>query len=118
MSRRWAAAPYDRRQQSLMAPTMDDMIPADHEIRVFDGVFQSLDWSSWEREYEGARERLPVHPRLLSGCILYGLQCGVRYLRELEDACRHRIDFIWFLEGQRPDHSTFDKFQDRFGGAD
>jgi hypothetical protein len=39
---------------------------------------------------------------------------GIRSSRELEDATRHRLDFIWFVEGRTVDHSTFAAFRVAF----
>jgi len=51
----------------------------------------------------------------LAGAILYGLTVGVRTSRKLEDACRHRVDFMWLVEGRTIDHSTFAGFRKDFG---
>jgi len=51
----------------------------------------------------------------LAGGILYGLSLGVRSSRKLEDACCNRLDFIWVMEGRKPDHATFCQFRTRFG---
>ena len=41
---RWATAPIDRRQVTLFAPTLDDMIAADHPVRLFDELLSVMDW--------------------------------------------------------------------------
>jgi transposase len=111
----WAEAPLDRQRVPLFARTLDATIADDDCVRLFDDVLSAVDWSAWEAEY-GARERgqPPIHPRHLAAAILYGLYRGIRSSRKLEEACYYRFDFIWLLEGRRPDHSTLAKFRTRF----
>lgn len=98
-----------------MAPSLDEQLGAEHGIRLLDQLLTDQDWSEWEAQYacEGAG-RPPIHPRLMSGCILYGLLKGIRSTRQLEEATRMRIDFRWLLEGRTVDHATFGAFRNRF----
>jgi transposase len=98
-----------------MAPSLDDAIPADHPIRHCKELLERIDWTEWEAFYDGWQGRPPIHPRLVAGCILYGLTRGIRSTRELEDATKMRLDYLWFLEGLTIDHSTFANFRNQFG---
>lgn len=112
--RRWARAVMPRGQEWMNA-CLDDLVARDHSIRVLDVVLNELDWSEWERPYmKGRRGQPPFHPRLVAGCILYGLLRKLRSSRQLEDATRERLDFQWFLEGRTIDHSTFADFRVAF----
>jgi transposase len=111
----WAAAPMQRQQMALFAPTLDEMIAADDPVRVVDEVLAGLDWSAWEAEYDGTRGQPPIHPRFVAAAILYGLSRGIRSTRKLEEACCYRLDFLWLVEGRRIDFTTFAKFRTRFG---
>jgi transposase len=114
--KKWAAPVAPREQLLLLASCFDDQIPADHPIRLLDGVLGELDWVAWEAHYHGFRGQPPIHPRLLAGAILYGLMRKVRSSRDLEEATSNRLDFIWLLEGRTVDHSTFAGFRTRFAG--
>jgi len=111
----WAAAPMQRQQMALFAPTLDEMIAADDPVRLVDEVLAGLDWSAWEAEYDGTRGQPPIHPRFVAAAILYGLSRGIRSTRKLEEACCYRLDFLWLVEGRRIDFTTFAKFRTRFG---
>src|SRR5947209_2611077 len=111
----WATAPSDRQQVTLFAPTLDDSLSADHPVRLFDEVLRGIEFGDWERQYVLLVGQPPIHPRLMAGGILYGLSLGVRSSRKLEDACCNRLDFIWVMEGRKPDHATFCQFRTRFG---
>jgi len=48
--------------------------------------------------------------------LVHGYLCGIYSNRQLEEACRKRIDFMWLLEDEPvPDHSTFFRFRKRCG---
>lgn len=111
----WAQSPMDRHQVVLFAPTLDQSIADDHSVRLFGETLQSFDFSEWEQMYVRLVGQPPIHPRVLAGCILYGLSLGIRSSRRLEDAAGNRLDFIWLLEGRVPDHATLCKFRTQFG---
>jgi transposase len=111
----WAEAPRRRDQLVLFAPTLDAMIGEDDPVRLFDEIMAGLDWSLWEAQYDGGRGQPPLHPRHVAAGILYGLCCGIRSSRKLEEACWRRLDFLWLLEGRPIDHTTFAKFRTKFG---
>lgn len=114
MDKRWAIPPACRTQQVLYPVMLDEIVPPNAPIRLLHALLSGLDWTPWERHYHGHRGQPPIHPMLLAGCILYGLLRGIRSSRELEEATRIRIDYIWFLEGRTVDHSTFSQFRTHF----
>lgn len=112
---KWAQADANRYQQQLLGPSLDEQIGADHGVRVLDEMLRELDWSEWEAQYgrDGAG-RPPIHPRLMAGCILYGLLKRIRSTRDLEEATRMRLDFRWLMDGMTVDHTTFCVFRNTF----
>jgi transposase len=111
----WAQAPLDRTQIALFSPTLDDSLIGDHPVRLFDEILRSVDFSDWESMYVRVAGQPPIHPRAMASGILYGMSLGIRSSRKLEDACCNRFDFMWLMEGRRPDHATFCKFRTQFG---
>ena len=114
MDKKWAQSLLSREQHILFPVTLDDIVPANHAIRILDAILDTCDWNQWEIHYNGHRGQPPIHPRLMAGCILYGLLRSIRSSRGLEDATRERKDFMWFLEGRVIDHSTFASFRTAF----
>jgi transposase len=110
----WAVAPMDRMQVMLFSPTLDDSLAADHPVRLFDETLRAINFSDWESMYVRVAGQPPIPPRALAAGILYGLSLGLRSSRRLEDACYNRLDFIWLMEGRKPDHSTFCNFRTQF----
>ena len=80
----WAESPLDRNQVVLFCPTLDDQIPPDHPVRLFDEVLRAVDRSAWESMYVKVAGQPPIHPRVVASAILYGLSLGIRSSRVLE----------------------------------
>lgn len=107
----WARAAESRQQLVLFPTRLDDVVPAEHPVRLLDEILSRLDWSAWERLYHLRRGQPPFHPRVLAGVLLYGLLTRVRTSRALEDALRVRLDFRWLAEGRSIDHTTLSEFR-------
>jgi transposase len=103
-----------REQIALWSQRLDDAIPADHPVRHVDLILHSTAFADtfkeWEAGYVLTEGKPPYHPRYLAGLYLYGMLTGVRSSRQLERACSNRIDVIWLMSGQTPDHSTIAAF--------
>lgn len=112
---RWATAPMDRTQTVMFSPTLDQMVPEDHPVRLFDEVLRRMNWSSWEATYVLVQGQPPIHPRVVGSVLLYGMSQGIRSSRRLEWACSYAIDYMWLAEARTIDHSTFCKFRTDFG---
>jgi transposase len=110
----WAEPLMDRQRTKIFIPTLDAMIDHDDPVRLVDEVLDGVDWTDWEAHYNGHRGQPPIHPRYIAGAMLYGMYRGIRSSRKLEEACHYRFDFIWLVEGQHIDHSTFAKFRTKF----
>jgi transposase len=111
----WAVAPINRCQITLFAPTLDDSLVNEHPVRLFDEVLRGIDFGDWESMYVRVAGQPPIHPRIMAAGLLYGLSLGIRSSRKVEDACGNRLDFIWLMQGHKPDHATFCKFRTQFG---
>lgn len=110
----WAKPRYERHQLVLFSPSVDEMVPQDHPVRELDAIVAAFDWSGFEQGYDGVRGQPPIHPCYVAEAIIYGIICGVRSSRQVEDATRMRIDFIWLLRGMTIDHATVAGFRTRF----
>jgi transposase len=109
----FAAAPLGRDQLVLFPERLDQVIPADHAVRLLEEILQRLDWKPWESGYDLTRGQPPIHPRVLAGAILYGLLKRIRSSRGLEEAILVRNDFRWLVEGRSIDHTTLSKFRQK-----
>ena len=117
----WDPPKTRRDQLVLFSQRLDEVLPGDHLARRMVEILDQLDWKVWEATYkhEGPG-RAPIHPKVMSGIVLYGLMRGVRSSRRLEEALEMRLDFRWLGEGRSIDHSTLCRFRqshsDRLSG--
>ena len=82
---RWAQPVVVREQRTLFQPTLDDMIPQDHEVRLLDETLRTLEWSPWEAKYKrGGPGQPPIHPQVPCGRV--GLSGPGRALSAAETA--------------------------------
>jgi transposase len=98
----------------LWSTRLDDALPADHPVRHLAFMLESqpLDgtFREWAGEYVLMEGKPPYPPRDLAGLYLYGMMNRIRSSRQLEQACHNRLDVIWLMSGQVPDHSTIAAF--------
>ena len=86
----WSRA-TERREELVLFPTkLDDSIGSEHPVRLFDALLQKVDWTEWEANYKLSKGMPPIHPRVLAGVVLFGLQKRIRTSRGLEDALQVR----------------------------
>lgn len=103
-----------REQMVLWSQRLDDAIPPDHPVRQVEFLLHARPFAETfaelERQYVLVEGKPPYHPRDLAALYLYGMMNGIRSSRRLEAACYNRLDVIWLLQGQHPDHSTIADF--------
>ena len=108
-----------REQLVLWSQGLDDAIPVDHPVRHVVFLLQSAAFSEtfaeMANQYVLLEGKPPYHPRALAGLYLYGMLNGIRSSRRLEQACYNRIDVIWLMSGQHPDHATIAAFVKKQG---
>ena len=105
---------HPREQLVLWSHRLDDVIPEDHPVRHFEYLLRGKafaeTFAAWERQYVLVEGKPPYHPRFLTGLYLYGMMNRIRSSRQLEQACWNRVDVMWLMEGQHPDHATIAGF--------
>lgn len=104
---------FNRNQAVLFPQCIDDMIPAEAEVRIIDAFVDSLPL----REL-GFMEHTPVedgrpmyHPRDLLKLYLYGYLNRIRTSRLLERECERNVELMWLLKGLRPCFRTIAGFR-------
>lgn len=105
----------------LWAERLDDALPADHPVQLFDELLRSAafapTFAAMTHAYVLHEGQPPYHPRDLAGLCIYGMLNRIRSSRQLEAACWNRLDVLWLLQGHKPDHATIAAFVTRHGVA-
>jgi transposase len=98
------------RDQMILAPgSLDDMLPADHQVRLVDAFVARLDLGPL-RDAIKSREGTPGHPAVDPAVLvtlwLYATIDGVGSARELGRLCELSLPYQWICGGVSLNHHT------------
>jgi transposase len=102
--------PYTMDQPSLLPPSLEELIPADHLVRVVNRVMEELDLEPILNEYKGGGTS-SYHPRMLLKVLVYAYTQKVNSSRQIAKALRENVNFMWISGGNRPDFRTINRFR-------
>jgi transposase len=104
----------ERRQMEWVAQCPDDLVSADHGVRVVAAVVEKLDLAGFEESIEaraGVAGRDTTDPRLLVGLWLYACIRGMGSARELARRCAESAPFRWLCGGVTVNHRLLSDFR-------
>ena len=102
--------PYTMEQPSLLPPSLDELIPAQHLARVVNRVVDELDIEPLLAKYKGGGTS-SYHPRMMLKAIVYAYTQKVYSSRKIEKALWENIGFMWISGGNKPDFHTINNFR-------
>lgn len=102
--------PYSPNQGLLLPPSLEELIPPYHPVRVVNEVIDSINLEHLEKSYQGGGTS-SYHPRMLLKVLVYGYVSNVYSSRKLEAATKENIHFMWLAGMQQPDHNTINNFR-------
>jgi transposase len=109
-----------RGQRGWVAQCPDDLVGADHPVRLVAAVVDKLDVSVFSLEAkarEGVAGRDGTDPRLLVGLWLYACIRGIGSARELARRCEESDPFRWLCGGVTVNHRLLSEFRTGHGKA-
>ena len=90
---------------------IDYIIPANDSVRLLSQFIEEMDLTDLYSTYSRVREN-QVSPMKMLKIMIYGYMNGLYSSRDIENACRRDINFMYLLDGaSAPDHSTFARFR-------
>jgi len=104
----------ERRQVALRAVSLEDMVPADHRVRLVWQFAEGLDLSALYgaiKAVEGQPGHPPADPRILLALWLYATVQGIGSARELARLCEEHIAFQWLCGGVGMNAKTLADFR-------
>ena len=105
---------WDVDQVWLLPPSIHDFVPPGHVAHfIRDTVREALDLSAIVSTYAEERGYPPFHPGMMVALLLYGYSRGVYSSRQLQRACRERVDFMAVTGLNKPDFRTIAAFRAR-----
>jgi len=102
--------PYDQDQILVLPPSLKDLIPCDHPVRIVNEVINKLNIEPLLEAYH-IRGSSSYHPQLLLKVVVYGYVTNVYSSRKLAAACKENIHFMWLSTMSYPDHNTINRFR-------
>jgi transposase len=102
--------PYIMEQPSLLPPSLDELIPAQHLVRVVNRVVDELDIEPLLAKYKGGGTS-SYHPRMMLKAIVYAYTQKIYSSRKIEKALWENIGFMWISGGNKPDFHTINNFR-------
>jgi transposase/ribonuclease D len=101
---------YQQNQTYLFPPSLEDMVAANHPVRVVSEVIDRIDVDVIIKKYKGGGAS-SYHPRMLLKVLVYGYLNNVYSSRKIEGCVKENIYFMWLAGMAQPDHHTINRFR-------
>src|SRR3989337_377366 len=101
---------YIQAQRSLIPPSWDELIPANHQVRVVNRAVERIDIEPLLNEYKGGGTS-SYHPRMMLKVLVYAYTQKVNSSRQIAKALRENVNFMWISGNNRPDFRTINRFR-------
>jgi transposase len=101
---------YEMAQPQLLPPSLEELIPEKHLVRVINELIDKMDLRTISRSYKGGGAS-SYHPKMLLKVIVYAYAVQVYSGRQIAKAVRENIAFMWISGGNRPDFRTINRFR-------
>lgn len=102
--------PYDQQQILALPPSLEELIPQTHPVRIVNEVINKLNIEPLLEAYH-IRGSSSYHPQLLLKVVVYGYVTNIYSSRKLAAACRESVYFMWLSSMSYPDHNTINRFR-------
>jgi transposase len=103
---------YNQQQNWLFPPSIEELIPESHPVRVVNGVVEQLDLSLLVKEYN--KDGQPsYHPKMMLKVLVYAYMDNTYSSRKIEKAMRENINYMWLSAKQVADHNTIARFRSK-----
>jgi transposase len=110
----------ERRQMAMVVQCPDDLVPAQHPVRMVMALVERLDVARFSepiKAREGVAGRDATDPRLLVGLWLYACIRGIGSARELARRSEESAAFRWLCGGVTVNHRLLSDFRVDHGAA-
>ena len=101
---------YDCNQIMLLPPSLEELIPDNHPVRVVNHVVDQLDLQLLIGNYKGGGTSAH-HPKMLLKLLVYGYISNIYSSRKLEALAKENVPAMWLVAMNRPDHNTINRFR-------
>lgn len=102
--------PYVQNQAWMFPPTLGELIPVDHKVRLVNQAIDGMNIDPILSTYKGGGTS-SYHPKMLLKVLVYGYVEKLYSSRGIEKALKENVCFMWLSGMQQPDHNTLNSFR-------
>lgn len=100
----------NRKQNQLLPPSLDELVPENHMVRVVDAVIDRLDISDILSTYRGGGNSA-FNPKMMLKVLVFAYLSNVYSSRRIEELLKRDIYFMWLAGMKRPDFRTINYYR-------
>jgi transposase len=101
---------YSQEQVMLLPPSLEEMIDANHPVRVVNRVIEHIEIDPVMEKYKGGGTS-SYHPRMLLKVVVFAYLMNIYSSRRIQAALKENIYFMWISGMSQPDHNTINRFR-------
>jgi transposase len=110
MSERAVFKAYRQHQPTFLPPSLEDLIPAGHLVRVVSRAIDEMDLQALVESYVGGGAS-SYHPVMLLKVMVYCYTQRIYSSRRIAKAIRENTHCMWLAGGNEPDFRTMNRFR-------
>ena len=100
----------NRKQNLLLPPSLEELVPENHMVRVVDAVIDRLDISDILSTYRGGGNSA-FNPKMMLKVLVFAYLSNVYSSRRIEELLKRDIYFMWLAGMKRPDFRTINYYR-------
>lgn len=100
----------NRKQNLLLPPSLDELVPENHMVRVVDAVIDRLDISDILSTYRGGGNSA-FNPKMMLKVLVFAYLSNVYSSRRIEELLGRDVYFMWLAGMKRPDFRTINYYR-------
>ena len=103
--------PYSQSEQWLLPPSLDELVPENHFVRIVSKTIDELRIQDVFAKYTKGGGASRYNPVMLLKILIYCYMTGTYSSRQIAKQCRENINVMWLTGSQKPDFRTINKFR-------
>ena len=103
--------PYNQHEQWLLPPSLDELVPENHFVRIVSKTVDELGIEEVFAKYTKGGGASRYNPVMLVKVLIYCYMTRTYSSRQIAKQCRENVQVMWLTGFQKPDFRTINKFR-------
>ena len=103
--------PYNQHEQWLLPPSLDELVPENHVVRIVSKTVDELGIEEVFAKYTKGGGASRYNPVMLVKVLIYCYMTRTYSSRQIAKQCRENVQVMWLTGFQKPDFRTINKFR-------